>query len=164
MNLKKSHISIQQIRIRPQELDGNQPLARFMITLFNLFEDEIIIKIQNTRYKDVTRTDLNTLRYIGDGGETSSQLAKFAGISKQAMSKQIESLSRRGYVKAIQDKSDARIFKISFTQKGSDLVLCLIKEIKEIELRFQRKVGRSAYDKMKLDLQSLISLYGESKS
>jgi DNA-binding MarR family transcriptional regulator len=135
-----------------------------MITLFNLFEDEIILKIQNTNYKDVTRTDLNTLRYIGHGGETSSQLANFAGVSKQAMSKQIESLSRRGYVKAIQDKSDARIFKISFTQKGSDLVLFLVKEIKVIELRFQRKVGRSVFDKMKIDLQSLINLYGESKS
>lgn len=164
MNTKKSPISVQQIRIHPQKLDSNQPLARFMITLFNLFEDEIILKIQNTSYKDVTRTDLNTLRYIGHGGETSSQLAKFAGVSKQAMSKQIESLTRRGYVKTIQDKSDARIFKISFTQKGSELVLCFIEEIKEIELRFQRKIGRSVYDKMKLDLQSLISLYGESKS
>ncbi len=157
-------MSIQQIRIHPQELDNNQPLARFMITLFNLFEDEIIFKIQNTSYKDVTRTDLNTLRYIGYGGETSSQLAKFAGVSKQAMSKQIDSLSRRGYVKAIQDKSDARIFRISFTRKGSDLILCLVKEIKNIELRFQRKIGRSVYDKMKIDLQSLISLYRELKS
>ena len=164
MTTKKSVTPIQQIRIRPQELDSNQPLARFMITLFNLFEDEIILKIQNTSYKDITRTDLNTLRYIGYGGETSSQLAKFAGVSKQAMSKQIESLSRRGYVKTLQDKIDARIFKISFTRKGSDLVLCLIEAIKETELRYQRKMGRAAYDKMKADLQLLISLYGRPKS
>ncbi|MBX9766945.1 MAG: MarR family transcriptional regulator [Bdellovibrionales bacterium] len=159
MRTKKNIPHIKQIRINPRELDDQQPLARFMISLFNLFEDELIAKIMNTTYKDLTRTDLNTLRYIGHGGETSSQLANYAGISKQAMSKQIESLSRRGYVDTVQDKNDARVFRISFSKKGNDLVTRLIEIIKEIELRHETKIGKSAYRKMKTDLQLLISLY-----
>lgn len=164
MSHQKIDMQIKKIRILPGELDNHQPLARFMITLFNLFEDEIVSKIQNTPYLDITRTDMNTLRYIGYGGETSSQLAKFAGISKQAMGKQIESLSRRGYVSASQDFGDARMSKISLTEKGSDLLIYLIKEIKKIELRYKRKIGDSAYDQMKADLSSLISLYVNRKS
>jgi DNA-binding MarR family transcriptional regulator len=161
---QKIDLQIKKIRILPGELDTHQPLARFMITLFNLFEDEIVLKMQNTPYEDISRTDMNTLRYIGYGGETSSQLAKFAGISKQAMGRQIESLSRRGYVKTAQDSSDARMSKISLTEKGSDLVIYLIKEIKKIELRFKRKIGESAYEKMKADLSLLIGLYENQNS
>ncbi len=164
MSNQKINSQIKKIRILPGELDNCQPLARFMITLFNLFEDEIVSKTQNTPYQDITRTDLNTLRYIGYGGETSTQLAKFAGISKQAMGKQIEGLSRRGYVKTLQDDVDARIFKISLTNKGSDLVIYLIEEIKKIELIYQRKIGESVYDKMKEDLRLLIGLYDIPKA
>lgn len=159
MKKKANPNILKKVKIHPQDLNFEQPLARFMISLFNLFEDEIISSLSKTSYKEVTRTDLNAMRYIDAKGLTATQLAKFAGISKQAMSKQIEDLTQRGYVRKVADIDDGRIYKILFTDKGVSLINYLIGIIKEIEHRYERKIGKSEYLKLKTNLKILIGLY-----
>jgi DNA-binding MarR family transcriptional regulator len=153
--------TLKKIRVHPQNLDGNQPLARFMISLFKLFEDEIISKLSKTPFREVTRTDLSSMRYIDENGSTVSQLANFAGVSKQAMSKQVENLSKRGYLKKFTNQEDGRVFKILFTEKGLALINLLVEIIRGVELKYERTIGKSEYIKIKANLKLLISLYNK---
>ncbi|MFN7728290.1 MAG: MarR family winged helix-turn-helix transcriptional regulator [Bdellovibrio sp.] len=160
--MKRSIQRIKKLKVHPSEIDNHQPLARFMITLFNLFEDEIISDLCESSYSDITRTDLNTLRYIDQAGVTVGQLARLSGVSKQATSKQIEDLVERGYVQKTADKNDGRIVRVKFSNKGLGLLSTLIKIISGIEARYLKKIGKLEYGKLKKNLGALIDLYVQS--
>ncbi len=157
--MKRSTPQIQKVKVHPKEIDHDQPLARFMITLFNLFEDEIIAALSESAYSDINRTDLNTLRYIDKEGITVGQLARFSGVSKQAISKQIENLLKRGYAQKAPDEHDGRIVRVKFSNKGLGLLNTLIKIISGIEARYQKKIGKQEYVALKKNLASLLDLY-----
>ena len=157
--MKRSIQQIKKVKVHPQEIDQHQPLARFMITLFNLFEDEIISALSESTYSEISRSDLNTLRYIDQAGVTVGQLARFSGVSKQAISKQLEDLVERGYVQKTADENDGRIVRVKFSNKGLGLLNTLIKIISGIEARYQKKIGKLEYDKLKRNLGILVGLY-----
>ena len=157
--MKRPTHQIRGLKVQPQEIDTHQPVARFMITLFNFFEDEIIIALSKFSYSDINRTDLNTIRYVNEAGITVGQLARLNGVSKQAVSKQIEDLVKRGYLQKSADENDARIVRVRFSSSGIRLLNKLIEIIGGIEAKYQKKIGKTAYDRLKRDLGSLLDLY-----
>jgi DNA-binding MarR family transcriptional regulator len=150
---------LSRIKIHPQDLNHEQPLARFMISLFNLFENELMASLSKENISDVTRSDFNVLRFVEPSGSNVSQLAQYADVSKQAISKQVDSLIRRGYLRKMSDATDGRQVSIVFTRKGETLIGSSIEIIAKIEARFERKLGSTAYHRIKNDLNALIGLY-----
>ncbi len=158
--MKKNTVKqFKQVKVRPNDVDSRQPLGRFLISLFNLFEDEVIRALSSTTYSDITRTDLNTLRYIDESGISVGELAVLSGVTKQAVSKQIENLRKRGYVQKKSDPTDARVIRIKFTQKGIELLGLLFEIIKQIEDRYEQTLGKTKYSNLKTELSVLIRLY-----
>ncbi|MCX6119227.1 MAG: MarR family transcriptional regulator [Proteobacteria bacterium] len=158
---QKATKKLSRIKIHPQDLNHEQPLARFMISLFNLFENDLMASLSKENIIDVTRSDFNVLRYVDPSGSTVSQLAQYAGVSKQAISKQVDSLIRRGYLRKMSDAIDGRQVNIVFTRKGETLIGSSINIIAKIEARFERKLGSTAYRRLKSDLSSLMGLYSK---
>ncbi len=52
-------------------------------------------------------------------GQSASDLAREAKISKQTMSIYAHELRQRGYIKMVQDTTDKRVYRIFLTAKGS---------------------------------------------
>lgn len=138
----KKKYALTEIKIEPSELDLRQPLGRFLIQLFRRFEDELAQELENLGYKSVSTADFNAIRNIDPSkGSHPIRIAQLAGITKQAMSKQLSRLEKQGLIKKRVDPKDSRAKQIVFTQKGEQLLKDAIRIIQKIENRYASCLG-----------------------
>lgn len=146
-------------RILVDSVDQHQPLGRFLILLFRAFEDDLIRRLEAEGYSDVSPADLNVLRFVRPTGSTSIEIAKLAGITKQAIAKSIATIEAKGYLKRQPNSEDARSQIIVFTPKGKRLLKTCIAAIAQIETIYEAKVGNKTFAELKLALTQLIGIY-----
>lgn len=140
-------------------VDQHQPLGRFLILLFRSFEDDLVRRLETEGYSDVTPADLNVLRFVRPTGSTSIEIAKLAGVTKQAIAKSISSIETKGYIKRQPNSEDGRSQIIVFTPKGMRLLKTCIAAISQIESVYEAKLGKKAFAELKLALTKLIEIY-----
>jgi DNA-binding MarR family transcriptional regulator len=143
-------------------VDQHQPLGRFLILLFRAFEDDLVRRLETEGYSDVTPADLNVLRFVRPTGSTSIEIAKLAGVTKQAIAKSIATIEAKGYIKRQPNSEDGRSQLIVFSPKGMRLLKICIASISKIELVYEAKIGKRAFADLKVALTQLIGIY-ESK-
>ena len=146
-------------KILVDDVDQHQPLGRFLILLFRSFEDDLVSRLKVDGYSNVSPTDLNVLRFVKPTGSTSIEIAKLAGITKQAVAKNIATIETKGYLKRQQNTEDGRSQLIMFTPKGMRLLESCIFAIAQIEKAYEKKLGKKAFADLKLTLTQLIGLY-----
>ena len=155
---KKPKNRLDEVKVRAPDLNIEQPLGRFLITLFRLFEDELIAGLRQLKYKNVTTTDFNVLRFIDPQGIQSVEIAKLAGVSKQAMSRQILQLEKRGFILRRQDPLDSRAQLVCFSKRGAKLIEDSISIIESIEKRYSKILGEKELDHLKKQIKKLMKI------
>lgn len=150
-------------KIKVDDLNEEQPLGRFLILLFIEFEKEVIESLNSKGIKDILGSDLNILRFLKPEGSQAIEIAYLAGISKQAVGKQVQSLEKRKYLNRSTSPKDGRAQIILFTKKGEVLLRELIGIIREIETRYESVVGEKEYQRLKIQLKSLFDQYKKQK-
>ena len=146
-------------KILVDSVDQHQPLGRFLILLFRAFEDDLVRRLEAVGYSDVTPADLNVLRFVKPTGSTSIEVAKLAGVTKQAIAKSIAAIEGKGYIKRQPNSEDGRSQIIVFTPKGMRLLKTCIAAISQIESIYETKLGKKAFADLKLELTQLIGIY-----
>jgi DNA-binding MarR family transcriptional regulator len=146
-------------KILVDSVDQNQPLGRFLILLFRAFEDDLIRRLETEGHSDVTPADLNVLRFVRPTGSTSIEIAKLAGVTKQAIAKSIATIEAKGYIKRQPNSEDARSHFVIFTPKGKRLLNTCIAAISKIESVYEAKIGKKTFADLKLALTQLIGIY-----
>jgi DNA-binding MarR family transcriptional regulator len=151
-------------RFNPRKLlvdrvDEYQPLGRYLVLLFRSFEDDLVGRLRLAGYADVSPSDLNVLRFVRPTGSTSVEIAKLAGVSKQAIAKSIAAIEAKGYLKRRSHPEDGRSQVVMFSAKGRRLLESCISAIAEIEQIYERALGKEEYVKLKLALAQLIGIY-----
>ncbi len=121
------YVDAMDSQLDPQKIlidavDQHQPLGRFLILLFRSFEDDLVRRLEAEGYSDVTPADLNVLRFVRPSGSTSIEIAKLAGVTKQAIAKSIAAIERKGYIKRQPNSEDGRSQIIVFSPKGMRLL------------------------------------------
>jgi len=149
---------INEVKVRASDLNIEQPLGRFLITLFRIFEDELITGLNQLKYKNVTTTDFNVLRFIDPQGMQSVEIAKLAGVSKQAMSRQILQLEKRGLILRRQDPYDSRAQLVCFSEQGAKLIEDSISILESIEKRYSKILGEKELEHLKKQIKKLIKM------
>lgn len=140
-------------------VDQYQPLGRFLILLFREFEDDLVRRLEREGYKDVSTVDLNVLRFVRPTGSTSIEIAKLAGVSKQAIAKSIANIETKGYIKRRKNADDGRSQIIVFTAKGMRLLQTSIAAIAQIESIYEAKLGKKSFADLKSSLAQLMTIY-----
>ena len=148
---------IDEIAVRPGELDFRQPLGRFLIMLFRQFEDELLAGLRERGHARINASDFNVLRFVDPRGISGAEVAKLAGVSKQAISRQVAALERARLVARKGSPNDQRAKVIVFTKKGERLVRDAIDVIRQIERRYDAALGEGELDRLKVQLGRLIS-------
>ncbi|MFN7877178.1 MAG: MarR family winged helix-turn-helix transcriptional regulator [Pirellula sp.] len=140
-------------------VDQHQPLGRFLILLFRSFEDDLVRRLEKEGYTDVSTADLNVLRFVRPTGSTSVEIAKLAGVSKQAIAKSIATIEDKGYIKRRKNADDGRSQIIVFTPKGMRLLQTCITAISQIESIYEAKLGKKSFTELKSSIAQLIKIY-----
>ena len=90
-------------------------------------------------------------------GTRISELAKRAGVTKQAISQIASELDKLGYVKCGKDPSDRRAVLIYFTQKGKTALRDAYKIKLELEKRYSEMIGESTMGDLRDTLSKLVN-------
>jgi DNA-binding MarR family transcriptional regulator len=94
-------------------------------------------------YTDLRSTHTTLLSNIDLAGSTVTAAADRAGITKQAMGRLATELEAAGYLRAIDDPTDARARVLQLTKTGRQLTLDSLEVMAELERRYARSFGRA---------------------
>jgi DNA-binding MarR family transcriptional regulator len=95
--------------VRVDTVDDRQPLGRYLLLLFRAFEEELLATLAREGWSDVGMADLQVLHFVRPEGSSAVELARLAGVSKQAIARTVGSLQSRGYLRRRVSGEDARL-------------------------------------------------------
>lgn len=99
-------------------------------------------------YGDFKMGSLALLANLTEEGITNNELAKKAGISKQAMSKVVKGLEENGYIHTRPHESDARSSVIFLDERGKQLFIDLNEVMNTVRARMDEVVGEERIEGM----------------
>lgn len=96
------------------------------------------------------------LPFIDLEGTRSTELAKRAGISKQAVAKVLKELEEAGLVTRTEDQTDGRAQLVRFTEAGVGYLLQIHAAIKAIEQEYEALLGADQLRALRSSLSLLV--------
>lgn len=96
------------------------------------------------------------LPFLDLEGTRSTELARRAGITKQAVAKVLKELEEAGLVTRTQDQSDGRAQLVHFTESGVDYLLQIHAAIRSIELEYEQMLGAAQLQQLRASLSQLV--------
>jgi DNA-binding MarR family transcriptional regulator len=97
------------------------------------------------------------LSHLGAQGMLQRELAEAAGISQQAIGKQVKPLQELGYITVSPDVNDKRARRVSFTNKGYAFINDLIECFEQIKLDYIKRIGAKNFENLLVMLKTFIS-------
>jgi DNA-binding MarR family transcriptional regulator len=129
--------------------DPKKPLSK--VTLAALLDSaatamlvEFRGKLEQSGYAEIRPSHGCVFRFIGEDGMRLTELAAYAGMTKQSVGEVVDDLVTLGYVERIPDPADRRAKLIQLTARGQDA----------------RVVGYSLFTKIE---ESWVERYGEER-
>jgi DNA-binding MarR family transcriptional regulator len=89
-----------------------------------------------------------------------TQLAHIAGVSKQAMAEMVEAMVEAGYIERVADPTDGRARRLRLTKLGRDAGLLARKLVREVEARWETRVGKRRVAALRETLAALAGARG----
>lgn len=125
-----------------------------------------ILKRYTSRYSEQRLYELGFLNFkasyiaflanMEEGGITNNELAKRAGVTKQAMSKVVKLLEDDGYIYTVKNEKDSRSSRIFINDRGKQLLNALSGCMQEIREKFEAMAGQERVTQMIDTMQILV--------
>jgi DNA-binding MarR family transcriptional regulator len=95
------------------------------------------------------------LQMIPSQGVRITDLARIAGMTKQALGEFVDGLEESGFVRSGRDPADGRVRLVTRTDRGDAAAEAAGQAIEAIERQWRKEVGAEAFDTMKQALRQL---------
>ncbi|MGG0274926.1 MarR family winged helix-turn-helix transcriptional regulator [Bacillus rhizoplanae] len=138
-------------------------LTSLLSLSFSTLIDELNDRMSELGFGDIRPAHGFMLKRIIPDGATGIELAEYLGITKQAVSKMVDSLEKSGYVMRQTHPTDKRGKIIVLTERGWLAVKAKDKILTEIEQRWIEKIGAERMQMLKEDLTKLVYEANEGK-
>ncbi|MCI4057978.1 MarR family transcriptional regulator [Bacillus cereus] len=135
------------------ELDLTSLLSLSCSTLITELHD----KLSELGFKDIRPAHGFMFKRILPNGATGIELAEYLGISKQAVSKMVDSLESNGYVTRKTHPTDKRGKIIVLTERGLSVMKAKEEIVAEIEQRWIENIGIERMQILKEDLTTFVT-------
>ena len=121
---------------------GTIPLLALLGKAHDVVEAEFDARLRD-EFPDLTRAQgRNVLRHFSaDGCQRVSQLSDRSGVSKQALSLQIASLEKAGYLTTGVDPDDGRARRVALTERGVAAQAAVVRIVAEIDTLWRERLG-----------------------
>lgn len=113
-------------------------------------------------YADFKLSSLAVMANLEENGVTNNELAKRAGVTKQAMSKVVSDLEKHQYVYTKPHNSDARSSVIFLDERGKQLFIDLNDMVNQVKERFDAAIGKERIDEMMNTMYDLLAVLDDS--
>lgn len=103
--------------------------------------DLVVAELARRGHPGVTAIHEFALHAIGEGADTTAQLARDLGVSKQAAAKTVNALEQLGYLRRSADPSDARRQLLTVTKRGHDMARIGAAEFDRLRTEWIARIG-----------------------
>jgi DNA-binding MarR family transcriptional regulator len=112
------------------------------------FEAWATEELSSHGYSDFSMAHMPLIMNIRPEGTNNNELAAIAKISKQAMSKVVKDLLKKGYIETKTDAADKRSIIILLTDKGKRFVIKARYCVQDLTVEYQNLLGKKEYEHM----------------
>lgn len=123
---------------------------------FSASINELHERLSELGFEDIRPAHGFMFKCITPDGATGMELAEYLGITKQAVSKMVDYLEKRGYVMRQTHPTDKRGKIIVLTERGWLAVKAKDEILTEIEGRWIESIGAERMQMLKEDLTKLV--------
>ena len=118
----------------------------------------IVSGLQARGFDTLRSTHTALLSNLNLEGASLTEVARRAGMSKQAMGRLADELIRLNYIESRRDKSDRRAVTLVFTEAGLDLMQHSFAVMNDIEKRCAKRISKGSFQEL---LESLSKITTE---
>jgi DNA-binding MarR family transcriptional regulator len=109
----------------------------------------ILSELHEAGFSDLVPAHLSVMRWPGPQGRRPSDLAKQAGMSKQAMNYLLRQLQELGYLERRDDPDDQRSKRIELTKRGRAAAENIRATVRQIEREWKRELGAEQVEQLR---------------
>jgi DNA-binding MarR family transcriptional regulator len=131
------------------------PLARLLGLAFDNMARELQERIKAAGFTDQRMAHNAVFAHIPPEGITLAELARRAGITKQAMSELVLDLEAKGYLTRRPDAHDKRTKLIELSDRGWAAMGAALAALEEMERELEQRVGASQVQSLRHTLEIL---------
>ncbi len=143
-------------RVTPRPEDAAQlPLGTLLSRASRAFDREVHRRLAALGYDDIRVAHGAVFARLDASGATVAELARRAGVTKQAMGELVDDLEAKGYLRRAPDPQDARAKLIRLTANGGRHVADARRIVAAIERDLARRLGARRLRELRALLRSL---------
>jgi len=115
----------------------------------------ILDDLHSAGFTDLVPAHFVVMRWPGPQNRRPSDLAKEAGMTKQAMNYLLRQLEELGYLTREDDSQDKRSKRVQLTDRGYAVAKTIRKTVRQIEREWTRELGPEQFDRLRQLLAEL---------
>lgn len=131
-------------------------LAMLLLGGFEAMVDEVRAGLAEQGHPGVRAGHEFAMTAIEAGADTTSELGRRLGVSKQAAAKTVAALQNLGYVAAEPDPSDARRQLLRVTARGHEMTTLGAALFDKVRSRWSKQLGAQALTTLETNLTQLV--------
>jgi DNA-binding MarR family transcriptional regulator len=115
----------------------------------------IVDDLHAAGFTDLVPAHFAVMRWPGPQNRRPSDLAKEAGMTKQAMNYLLRQLEELGYLTRDDDAQDKRSKRVQLTDRGYAVAKTIRKTVRQIEREWERELGPEQFGRLRQLLAEL---------
>ncbi len=146
---------------KKKQKQGNSPapsIGELLASSARVFSERTAAKIEARGHQGVRASHLAVVRNMEPDGTRISELARRAGMTKQAMGQLVRELETLRYVSLWQDPTDRRAKLVTYTETGQRLASDVADALSEVHSQFKTALGKGGAK----DLRRLLGRVADS--
>lgn len=130
-------------------------VGQLLFRAARLWNERAMAEVQK-RVPEARLAHTTLLPHIDLDGTRQTEIARRAGITKQAVGQLVDDMVRLGMLERVPDPADGRAQLVRFTDEGIAQLLIGLDVLEVIEVELGAALGAAALERLQRDLQRLI--------
>jgi DNA-binding MarR family transcriptional regulator len=122
-----------------------------------LFAEGVTRAMHARGFAGIRLVHIALIRNVDENGTRISDIARRAGMTKQATGQLVAEFAELGYIRLVNDPDDGRVKIARYTAKGKKLLLSIVASIEETENAVSAAIGAKALAGLKQTLATMLS-------
>ena len=122
-----------------------------------LFAEGVTRTINERGFAGIRLVHIALIRNVDENGTRISEIARRAGMTKQATGQLVAEFVELGYIKLVPDPEDGRAKIARYTAKGKRLLVAIVESIEATETLVAAAIGAGELDALKATLAKLLT-------
>jgi DNA-binding MarR family transcriptional regulator len=129
-------------------------LGQLLLRAFRWFDESLIAALHAAGWPELTRAHSLVFAQLDPGGTRTAEIARRAGISRQAVHQTVQELQRLGLVRLVPDPTNRSAKLVVATDRGRDSIGVAKTTLAKLEGELAQRLGRDQVQALRQALEA----------